>query len=285
MPLRDRDTCRRYNIAVPESPEALWQVKTPNTVASKTVELVQIVVISPSMSRQHVQGHLKSERRKTVAVTRARQVLAYHLAQECMETATQESPWFALYADLNRRRFDGITHYVAGTISAPICGNYVPSAAVPQTLTAFRELLASFADVVTLSEELSRSAQRTMQAQTVPMSLMVAISKGLFAGDAGSETEEASGATGASERETGVMLRADIFSKHNLAKAQEVATRVLHSAPAVFANGRATVQLSVMCDGSGAVALDDMETLARFLIALTMDIVELRHEGAVQEVG
>ena len=283
--LRDRDTCRRYNIAVPESPEALWQVKTPNTVASKTVELVQIVVISPSMSRQNVQGHLKSERRKTVAVTRARQVLAYHLAQECMETATQESPWFALYADLNRRRFDGITHYVAGTISAPICGNYVPSAVVPQTLTAFRELLASFADVVTLSEELSRSAQRTMQAQTVPMSLMVAISKGLFAGDAGSETEEASGATGASERETGVMLRADIFSKHNLAKAQEVATRVLHSAPAVFANGRATVQLSVMCDGSGAVALDDMETLARFLIALTMDIVELRHEGAVQEVG
>ena len=40
-----------------------------------------------------------------------------------------------------------------------------------------------------------------------------------------------------------------------------------------------------MRDGSDAVALDDMETLARFLIALTMDIVELRHEGAVQEVG
>ena len=81
------------------------------------------------------------------------------------------------------------------------------------------------------------------------------------------------------------MSRADIFSKHKLAKAQKVATRVLHSAPAVFAGGRATVQLSVMCDGSGAVALDDMETLARFLISLTMDIVELRHEGAVQEVG
>ena len=73
----------------------MWQVKTPNTVASKTVELVQIVVISPSMSRQHVQSHLKSERRKTVEVTRARQVLAYHLSQECMETATQEFPWFA----------------------------------------------------------------------------------------------------------------------------------------------------------------------------------------------
>ena len=283
--LRDPATCSRYNITVPEAPDLLWQVKTPNTVASKTVELVQVVVISPTMCRHHVQGHLKSERRKTVAVTRAKQVLAYHLAQECMETATQESPWFALYADLKSRRFDGLQHSVVGTISTPISGNYVPDAIVPQTLTAFRELLASFANVVTLSEEVIRSAQQTMQAQTVPMSLMDAISKGLFAGESVSETEEASGATNSAPLHTGAMLRADIFSKDDLGKAQEVCKRVLHSAPAVFGDGRATVQLFLMCDEAGAVALDDMEILARFFIALTMDIVELRQQAAVEEVS
>ena len=260
-------------------------MKTPNTVASKTVELVQVVLISPTMCGHHVQGHLKSERRKTVAVTRAKQVLAYHLAQECMETATQESPWFALYADLKSRRFDGLQHSVVGTISTPISGNYVPDAIVPQTLTAFRELLASFANVVTLSEEVIRSAQQTMQAQTVPMSLMDAISKGLFAGESVSETEEASGATNSAPLHTGAMLRADIFSKDDLGKAQEVSKRVLHSAPAVFGDGRATVQLFLMCDEAGAVALDDMEILARFFIALTMDIVELRQQAAVEEVS
>ena len=80
------------------------------------------------------------------------------------------------------------------------------------------------------------------------------------------------------------MLRDDLFRKHELTRVQDVATRVLRRAPCVFADNRATVQVSVMCDRFGAVTLEDMEVLARFLIALLIDIAELRSNGAGDEV-
>ena len=282
--LGDRETCRRYGIAVPASPEDLWQVRTPNTVASRTVALVQLVVITPNMSGQHVLGHLKSEKRKTVAITRARRVLAYHLAEECMETTTRESPWFALYSDLKERCFDGITHRVVGDISTPISGDYVFPAHVSQTLTAFRELRALFSDVVTLSRQLSRTGQATTQSQRVTISLMEGIMQGLFGATAEAEAEDTTASASIFERDMCAMLREDLFRKHELTRVQDMATRVLRRAPCVLADHRATVQVSVLCDRFGSVTPEDMEVLARFLIALVIDIAELRSNGTGDEV-
>ena len=201
-----------------------------------------------------------------------------------METATRESLWFALYSDLKERCFDGITHRVVGDISTPISGDYVFPAHVSQTLTAFRELRALFSDVVTLSRQLSRTGQATTQSQRVAISLMEGIMQGLFGATPEAEAEDTAAFASIFERDMCAMLREDLFSKHELTRVQDMATRVLRRAPCVLANHRATVQVSVLCDRFGSVTPEDMEVLARFLIALVIDIAELRSNGTGDEV-
>ena len=89
----NKDIQQRYGIENNLDIWKLWRVGTPEALSGADVMLAQVVVIPRNTDTADVRGNLKDEGRRTVAATRGRKLLSFHMDENCFAAVGGNHCW------------------------------------------------------------------------------------------------------------------------------------------------------------------------------------------------
>jgi hypothetical protein len=282
--LHDPELCRAYGIGKISVPSVLWQVKTPNSVPGKTVQLAQVCVLPRYMNGQDVGGHLHSDKRKNVAITRGRKILSYHLHEECLQTAAERSPWFALYKDIVEGNLDGELKRITGSTREPIHWNEPSPADAkrrPSLNAAFGHLGNFYTDLPQLVSQLKKVAAAKLTRPVLrSMSLAQALIKSILPGDTATDGSNADALDDVSSGE--IAATGKFLERHSMLRQEELSEMkqlIANFVPVLHhtSSGNATMlELHIMKATAAKVLTDrHLDLTARFVCTLLADWMAL----------
>ena len=133
----------------------LWKVGTPEALSGADVFLAQVVVIPRNTDQADVRGNLQDEGRRTVASTRGRKLLSYHMEENCFAAVGGNYCWHDHWKIVCNKNWKGrfkrqdriVDANYTEQLAAAYLGNFLTDDGAGTEARAFQQLWDSINDL------------------------------------------------------------------------------------------------------------------------------------------